>query len=143
MYGALRRGEEASVPPSDATEHGDKSAAADHGRAGARIRTLRRARGWTQEELARATGVSRSAVAQWETGRAGFNAKIRVIAHALDVSLRELQPGERVELGALARDQRQPSNDEAMLLRLFRELGRDDQACMLRLVRRLASVIDD
>ena len=38
---------------------------------GARIRTARQEQGWTQEKLATAVGVSRSAVAQWETGRAG------------------------------------------------------------------------
>ena len=38
---------------------------------GERIRAARQERGWTQEQLAEAVGVSRSAVAQWETGRAG------------------------------------------------------------------------
>ena len=38
---------------------------------GARIRTAREEQGWTQDQLAEAVGVSRSAVAQWETGRAG------------------------------------------------------------------------
>ena len=38
---------------------------------GERIRKARQDRGWTQEQLAEAVGVSRSAVAQWETGRAG------------------------------------------------------------------------
>ena len=61
--------------------------------AGERIKTLRRSRGWTQDQLAQATGVSRSAVAQWETGRAGFGAKARLIAEALDVPVRQLQPG--------------------------------------------------
>jgi transcriptional regulator with XRE-family HTH domain len=38
---------------------------------GARIRTAREEQGWTQDQLAAEVGVSRSAVAQWETGRAG------------------------------------------------------------------------
>lgn len=33
---------------------------------GQRIRRLRQARGWTQEELAQRTGVTLSAVSQWE-----------------------------------------------------------------------------
>ena len=41
---------------------------------GARIRALRRARGLTQDRLASSTGVSRSAVAQWESDRAGHSA---------------------------------------------------------------------
>ncbi|HEX2942493.1 MAG TPA: helix-turn-helix transcriptional regulator, partial [Rhodopila sp.] len=43
----------------------------DHPAIGARIRAVRQDRGITQDDLARQVGVSRSAVAQWETGRAG------------------------------------------------------------------------
>ena len=38
---------------------------------GTRIRAARRERGLTQDDLADQVGVSRSAVAQWETGRTG------------------------------------------------------------------------
>ncbi len=38
---------------------------------GTRIRSTRRERNMTQDELADRVGVSRSAVAQWETGRTG------------------------------------------------------------------------
>lgn len=35
---------------------------------GPRIQTLRRSRGWTQEQLAQALKVSRQAVSKWEAG---------------------------------------------------------------------------
>lgn len=36
---------------------------------GPRIQTLRRSRGWTQEQLAQALKVSRQAVSKWEAGQ--------------------------------------------------------------------------
>ena len=51
---------------------------------GAHIRASRRAQGLTQDQFARAVGVTRSAVAQWETGRAGqVGAKLARIAGLL------------------------------------------------------------
>ncbi len=110
--------------------------------AGARIRTVRRARGLTQEELAVATGVSRSAVAQWETGRAGCGSRLRVIAAALDVPLRELQTTRGT--GRTPAEDRPITASEQEFVRLLRLLDGDDQACLLQLARRLAmpSVID-
>ena len=56
--------------------------------AGARIRAARVEKGWTQDDLAAAVGVSRSAVAQWETDRAGqIRGNLARIAEALGVSL--------------------------------------------------------
>lgn len=106
---------------------------------GERIRIIRRARGLTQEQLARATGVSRSAVAQWETGRAGFGGKLAAIASALDVSARQLKASAG-EMISRERASVRISNQEATLLRHFRELGNAEQACMLLLARRLAAV---
>ena len=104
---------------------------------GERMRLLRRARGLTQDELARATGVSRSAVAQWETGRAGFGNRIVRVADVLGVAVRELKlagaaQGDDGEAGRISRD-------EATLLDHFRELGSADRACILLLARRLAA----
>jgi transcriptional regulator with XRE-family HTH domain len=75
---------------------------------GARIAAARRARGWTQGELATQVGVSRSAVAQWETGRAG-----QVTPHAVNA-------------------------EETAMLRLFRACGADDRQILLRTARRLS-----
>ncbi len=108
---------------------------------GERIKALRRSRGWTQDQLAQATGVSRSAVAQWETGRAGFGAKARLIAEALDVPVRQLHPGHYQDPPLRLRDPTPISSEEVALLRYFRELDADDQACVIRVASKLASLV--
>ena len=147
MQDEPRRGEQGSRSENGAARRGaPPEASADEMRlAGARIRTVRRARGLTQEELALATGVSRSAVAQWETGRAGCGGRLRVIAAALDVPLRELQTASRA--GSSARtpvEDRAITASEQEFVRLLRLLDGDDQSCLFQLARRLAmpSMID-
>lgn len=59
---------------------------------GARIRAAREIRGWSQSELGRAVGVSKSAVSQWEKGSVQ-NLKLGNLfatAHVLDQDVREL-----------------------------------------------------
>ena len=109
--------------------------------AGERIKTLRRSRGWTQDQLAQATGVSRSAVAQWETGRAGFGAKARLIAEALDVPVRQLQPGHHPDPPGRVREPTPITSEELMLLRHFRELDSDDQACVIHVASKVATLV--
>lgn len=102
---------------------------------GERIRTLRRERGWTQEDLARVTGVSRSAVAQWETDRSGqVRDNLSRVAEALGISVELLLHGEdrRAQGGAAA------TGDELALLRLYRECAPEDRAFLLRTARKLA-----
>ncbi len=86
----------------------------------------------TQAQLAAATGVSRSAVAQWETDRAGqVRANLTRIATALGVSVGYLVSGVEESAG--------PSDaGELALLRLYRELRSDDQQLLLRTAVRLA-----
>ena len=112
----------------------DVSAATEKVIDGARLRKIRRARGLTQEDLANATGVSRSAVAQWETGRAGLVDKLQKIADALDVPTRIIRPPAR--LGA-----HQAASEihlrESELLNDFRDLTLDDQDIITRLIHRL------
>ncbi|MGR3717160.1 MAG: helix-turn-helix transcriptional regulator [Thermohalobaculum sp.] len=95
---------------------------------GTRIRALRQARGLTQEDLARACDVTRSAVAQWETDRAGqLRANISRIADALATSVEHLLHG-----GPAAPDL---TADELALLRLYRDLPPQNRAELLRTAR--------
>lgn len=103
---------------------------------GARIRDAREHQGWTQDELAAAVGVSRSAVAQWETGRAGqITANLTRVAAALGVGVEHLMYG---------RDKYAPGHpqtgDEMALLRLYRECSGEDRQLLLRAARRLAKL---
>ncbi len=101
---------------------------------GMRIRSLRRERGLTQEDLAAATGVSRSAVAQWETDRAGqVRGNLSRIADVLGIGVEVLLHGAASRAGAEA-----SSGDELALLRLYRECAPEDQAFLLRTARKLA-----
>ena len=102
---------------------------------GARIRDYRREHGWTQDDLAQKTGVSRSAVAQWETDRAGqIRGNLARIADALGISVEVLL------FGVASRDSAQAvSSDEWALLRLYRECDPQDRSFLLRTARRLAS----
>ncbi len=101
---------------------------------GHRIRQVRADRGWTQDQLATEVGVSRSAVAQWETDRAGqVRGNLSRIADVLGVSVEYLLHGaaSRAPSGA-------ESGDELALLRLYRECDSDDRAFLLRTARKLA-----
>ena len=101
---------------------------------GIRIREYRRQQGWTQEQLAAATGVSRSAVAQWETDRAGqLRDNISRIADALGITVEVLLHGPATRTAAQA-----DSGDELALLRLYRECETEDRAFLLRTARKLA-----
>lgn len=100
---------------------------------GERIRDIRRQRGITQEGLAEAVGVSRSAVAQWETGRAGqVTGNLTRVADVLGVHVAVL-------LGANPRGAppAKLSTGEMALVRLYRELSAKDQQDLLRAAQRL------
>lgn len=107
--------------------------------AGARIRTARQTLGMTQADLAEAVGVSRSAVAQWETDRAGqVRGNLSRVAAVLRVSVAYLVEGDvdRQEDGA-AEDA-----VERALLRLYRACSEDDRAFLMRAAVRLARAHD-
>lgn len=100
---------------------------------GERIAALRRDRGLSQAALAAATGVSRSAVAQWETDRTGqVTGNLSRIAQVLDVSVEVLLHGDA------ARGPEGLTGDELALLRLYRVCGAEGRADVLRLARRVA-----
>ncbi len=98
---------------------------------GERIRGLRRARGLTQDELAAACGVSRSAVAQWETDRAGqLRGNITRIATALGSSVEHLLQGSDPASGI--------TGDELAMLRLYQACDPEDRTFLLRTAHKLA-----
>jgi transcriptional regulator with XRE-family HTH domain len=100
---------------------------------GARISARRRQRSLTQGELAQQIGVSRSAVAQWETGRTGqITGNLSRIAAALEVGVEYLVYGDDKRASGEARQ-----GDELALLRLYRECDPDDRQMLLRTARRL------
>ncbi|HEY8288415.1 MAG TPA: helix-turn-helix transcriptional regulator [Acetobacteraceae bacterium] len=106
----------------------------DPAQIGTRIRDIRRERGMTQEQLAAAVGVSRSAVAQWETGRAGqITGNLTRIAGILQVGVEHLMHGSDKYLAGEARQ-----GDELAMLRLYRECSAEDRQLLLRTARRLA-----
>jgi transcriptional regulator with XRE-family HTH domain len=107
----------------------------DPSQIGARIRTVRRERAMTQDGLASAVGVSRSAVAQWETGRSGqVTANLGRIAEVLGVGVEFLLHGDAKRAPAEA-----ATGDELAMLRLYRDCSLEDRQILLRTARRLAA----
>lgn len=115
-----------------ARPHPSRSRAPDPapGTVGDRIREARVTLGLTQSALADAVGVSRSAVAQWETDRAGqLRDHLGRIASVLEVS---------TEFLLIGRDGQAQTGDELALLRLYRAASAEDRQLLLRTARRLA-----
>ncbi len=103
---------------------------------GGRIRSARKDRGLTQDALAAAVGVSRSAVAQWETERAGqITGNLSRIASVLGVNVEWLVHGADLRAPLAA-----ASGDELAILRLYRECEPEDRQFLLRTARKLAHV---
>ncbi len=107
---------------------------------GARIRAARERSGLTQAALATQVGVSRSAVAQWETGRAGqVGGNLAQIASVLGVGVEHLLlGGGGASVSAEMGWQEGMAGDELALLRLYRECETDDRALLLKIARRMA-----
>src|ERR1700739_2170410 len=101
---------------------------------GNRIRQAREEQDWTQDQLADRVGVSRSAVAQWETGRAGqVTGNLSRIAGVLEGDVEYLMFGDDKHATGEVRQ-----GDELALLRLYRECDPEDRQMLLRTARRLA-----
>lgn len=100
---------------------------------GARIRLLRQHRGMTQGEFADAIGgVSRSAVALWETNRGGEAQNLPRIADVLGVSV------EFFVNGMARQDVNETlSIDEFALIKLYRECRASERLTLLRTAGRL------
>lgn len=89
-----------------------------------RLRSIRKAKGWNQHELAAQAGIPRASIAKWESGitERPRPVALRRVAKALDMSPSDLF-GEPVTMRRDSRDgragtRRSPSTEE----RLFREV---------------------
>lgn len=110
---------------------------------GRRIRAERERLGMTQAALAARIGVSRSAVAQWETGRSGqVGSNLARVAEALQVGIGRLLLGSVSEAGAQDLTAGLAGNERA-LVELYRSARPDDQALLLQMAHRLASRTTD
>lgn len=113
-----------------------------------RIREARQRRGLTQDQLAGAVGVSRSAVAQWETGRSGqLTSNLAKVGAALGIDIAALidgvHPSERAPSSPWISDRLSAefgnmTGDEIALLRLYRSCPPPDQQILLTTARRLS-----
>ena len=100
---------------------------------GARIKVARRQVGLTQDALAAAVGVTRSAVAQWETARAGqVTGNLSRIAAGRDVGVEWLIHGDDKQAAAAA-----ATGDELAMMRLYRECEPEDRQFLLRTAMKL------
>ena len=89
---------------------------------GEKILSMRKARGWSQEELADRAGVSRQAVSRWESGSAKPDAeKIIVICDLFGISadylLRDNYEGERTAGAAAQTESGNPVNIRRKILK--------------------------
>jgi transcriptional regulator with XRE-family HTH domain len=95
---------------------------------GQRIRELRIERKLTQDQFATKLGVSRSAIAQWETDRAGqIRENLKRIAKALDTTLTYLISG---DTGSV-------HGDELLLTQLYRTCAPEDRHLLQAIAKRL------
>lgn len=106
---------------------------------GGRIRAARVAMGWTQAQFARAIGVSKSAVSQWEKGgvqnvRLG---NLFAVARVLNKDIRELVFGDSGHQVADSSYAELSSQRQAML-RSYGELPEEVQANLRALIFSLA-----
>jgi transcriptional regulator with XRE-family HTH domain len=100
----------------------------------ARIRLLRMQRGFTQEEFAGALGVSRSAVALWETNRGGETRHLSRIAKLLAVPVDALLNGMANHDMSVT-----VTADEWALIRDYRTCRPEGQLALLRAASRLGN----
>ena len=100
---------------------------------GMRIRAARRALGMTQEQLAAAVGVTRSAVAQWKPTGPARSAPTSPVAAALGLTVEHLLTGMFYRLGCIA-------GEGVAMLRAFRACEEGDRALLLRTAVRLHEI---
>ncbi|GBQ66134.1 transcriptional regulator [Ameyamaea chiangmaiensis NBRC 103196] len=117
----------------DGLQHKVDAALGSHETLGERIRALRKLAGLTQEDVSRAMGLSRSAVAHWETDREGsVRQHLPRLAELLGVPVEAFLNGMAVE-----NVQVELTIDEVDVLRLYRELNVVERLSVQRTIARL------
>ncbi len=112
-------GRRVDIRMSDVTDDTVKARVSPGLELGRRIRLLREMAGLNQQQLANKVGISRSAVAFWETGRSGHVGKhLGALAEALGVDAEVLLTGM-----AYKEIQETLTPDESMFLNLYRQLN--------------------
>lgn len=107
---------------------------------GVRMRLAREACGLTQADLAALVGVTRSAVAQWETGRSGqVGSNLALVADALGVGVGHLLLGQITQAGGSAITGL--TGNERALLELYRGCTATDQAVLLRVAHQMGRAV--
>jgi transcriptional regulator with XRE-family HTH domain len=100
---------------------------------GERITTLRKAAGLSQDGISQKLNVTRSAIAQWETGRAYPSfAHIQELARLFGVSVSYVLSGEIVA---------DLAPNETRMLQHFRNLAGHDQRLLLNMAQRLQGLV--
>ena len=101
-----------------------------------RIRTLRKERQLTLEQVADIVGVGKSTVRKWETGMIANmkRDKIALLAKALGTTPAYLM-GWKEETDSAAPDELQLTEGEQMLIDLFRRVPEDQQQLVLQMIR--------
>ena len=106
---------------------------------GERIRAARERAGLTQAALALKVGVTRSAVAQWETGRAGqVGSHLAQIAAVLGLGIDHLMLGGAERMLAEEFPANGLSGDEMAMLRLYRKCNTEDRSILLMTAKSLS-----
>jgi transcriptional regulator with XRE-family HTH domain len=119
--------------------HGRPKAETERG-IGGRIRVARRGMGWTQQVLADTVGVSRSAVAQWETNRTlGTPGTLTRLARALGTSVEWLML-HGTEANPL---EESGSQDELSILQLYRNCSTEERLVVRHMLERFAGKRND
>ena len=107
---------------------------------GVRMRLAREVCGLTQADLAALVGVTRSAVAQWETGRSGqVGSNLALVADALGVGVGHLLLGQITQ--AVGSAITGLTGNERALIELYRGCTAADQAVLLRVAHQMGRAV--
>lgn len=98
-----------------------------------RLKEIRRKRGFSQQKIADAIGVSRAAIHQMEKGNIQRTSHILKLAMLLSVSPAWLEFGE----GDVDSGQFDLSEQEVELIRQFRALNEEDKNTVINIITRL------